>query len=119
MKCSGVEGAAACTEQLLGGVREMAGNYFKFCENSGRDGGARPQRVPLGPSQLRVGGEGCGMPRGGDSVGKQQLRLKAEAARIPRCSSTARRNTKDRRTRTLPSFNTRFIYFRQLEKCGL
>lgn len=26
MKCSGVEGTAACTELLVGGVREMAGN---------------------------------------------------------------------------------------------
>lgn len=27
MKCSGVEGTAACIELLLEGAREMAGNY--------------------------------------------------------------------------------------------
>ena len=29
-KQAGVEGTAACTEPLLRGVKEMAGNYFKF-----------------------------------------------------------------------------------------
>lgn len=67
MKCSRVEGTAACIEPLLGRVRELAGNYFIFWENSGRHGAARSKRVPLGLSQMRVGGEACGVPRGGDS----------------------------------------------------
>lgn len=30
MKCSRVEETAACTQPFLGGIREMAGNYFIF-----------------------------------------------------------------------------------------